>query len=206
MGATGSFSCATDESGPNACSSASHECNAVINSGTRSGALGEQECANIGLVLSTVRGDLEGVTRSLEMGANPDTTMDLRIKLGEAAPKNVGEHTECLTPLMRACGLGHEDVVKCLLEARACTEYRDPSGWTPLCHALGNGEVEIAQFLVENTVTAKKQHKELVHKLRTQLIDMCEATVGPEASQAVCRLFEPPGILAELEPDDKYVS
>jgi len=143
--------------------------------------LGEQECANIGLVLSTIRGDVAGVRKALDMGATCDTTMDLRLKLGESAPKGC-QSPHAMTPLMRACELGHQDVAVALLDARACMEYADPCGWTPLCHALGNGEIDLAQMLVSRMKTEAhvRQHKGVVRKLREELLEHCEGNGGPE--------------------------
>merc|ERR1712113_144646 len=97
---------------------------------------------------------------------------------------------------MRACELGHDDIVVSLLDARACTEYRDPAGWTPLCHALGNGEVSIARILVSRMEKAKRQHKELVHHLRSELLESCEANAGEDAALEVTQLLDHPDILS----------
>merc|ERR1740121_649465 len=82
-------------------------------------ALDDKECADILLVNGTVRGDLKDVRRALEMGASPNTLAGLTLKMGEPTKGRRKGAALHMTPLMRACEHGHEDVMLCLLEAKA---------------------------------------------------------------------------------------
>jgi len=163
--------------------------------------LGEQECADIGLVLATTRGELAGVRRALMMGANPDTTMDLRLKLGDTAPKRCMNSS--MTPLMRACELGHEEAAIILLDAKACIDYTDPDGWTPLCHALANGEIGCARLLASRMNRERlKTHVDLVHDLQEELLELCSVNAGPEAVSTLVKELAPSGLFARETPQD----
>ncbi|CAH0042324.1 unnamed protein product [Clonostachys rhizophaga] len=52
------------------------------------------------------------------------------------------------TPLMGACGWGHVEPVRFLLEHGANVNAQDDNGFTPLYNAAENGEVEILKLLV----------------------------------------------------------
>merc|ERR1712232_26298 len=80
-----------------------------------------------------------------------------------------------MTPLMRACEHGHEDIMLCLLDARASPMQCDSHGWSALCYALGAGEVSLARTLL-NHIDRKKlrSQKDLVHRLRREVLAKCE--------------------------------
>merc|ERR1712048_1064343 len=105
-----------------------------------------------------------------------------------------------ITPLMRACEQGHEDIMLCLLEARASPVQCDSHGWSALCHALGAGEVELARRLTDciDKKTLKVQ-KDTVHKLRKEILVKCEREAGKDAMMEVQRHLEPSGFLALKE-------
>merc|ERR1719498_1378290 len=101
--------------------------------------LSDQECADIALVQATVRGEVADVVRALSLGASPNTIAELTLRMGEPKKGRRGRAAH-MTPLMRACELGHEDVVVQLLSAKASAVQCDSHGWTPLAHALAAGE------------------------------------------------------------------
>ncbi|CAE8630024.1 unnamed protein product, partial [Polarella glacialis] len=72
-------------------------------------ALTDEECADILLVNATIRGELFDVQRALEMGASPNTIAGLGLKQGDhkKGKRRNGEAMH-VTPLMRACELGHQ--------------------------------------------------------------------------------------------------
>merc|ERR1719254_82836 len=91
-----------------------------------------------------------------------------------------------LTPLMRASEMGHEDIIDCLLEARASPTQCDSHGWTPLCYALAAGEVGVARVLANRLDKTKlRAQKEIIHKHRSDVLTKCEKEAGTEASQIV---------------------
>merc|ERR1719385_128653 len=60
---------------------------------------------------------LEVVQRALDLGASPNTTAGLTLKMGE--PTKGKKRNLHVTPLMRACKLGREDIVATSMEAKA---------------------------------------------------------------------------------------
>eukprot|EP00930_Biecheleria_cincta_P075680 TRINITY_DN6285_c0_g1_i2.p1 TRINITY_DN6285_c0_g1~~TRINITY_DN6285_c0_g1_i2.p1 ORF type:complete len:167 (-),score=20.26 TRINITY_DN6285_c0_g1_i2:114-614(-) len=98
------------------------------------GALTDQECANILLVNACIRGQLADVQRALGLGASPNTFASLSLKMGDVSKgrKRKGDASH-VTPVMRACEMGHEDVVEFLLNARASPAQCDSKGWSPMC-------------------------------------------------------------------------
>merc|ERR1712216_204184 len=65
--------------------------------------LGDQQCMNISLVQATIRGDARDVARALASGAQPNTTAELTLKMGDAAKDHRRGKAGHVTPLMRAC-------------------------------------------------------------------------------------------------------
>jgi hypothetical protein len=156
--------------------------------------LSDQECANIALVQAAIRGDAADVTRAIALGASPNTIADITLRMGE--PKKGRKTKAChLTPLMRACELGHEDVVIQLLNARASALQCDSHGWTPLCHALGAGEINIARIIVQRPGANLKRQKEIWRKLQSEVTARCQAEVGQEAASLVLVEMGPGGLL-----------
>lgn len=137
------------------------------------------------LVNAVIRGELPDVRRALATGADPGTIADLALRTAE--PGKRGQHrTDGTTPLMRAANLGHADIVLCLVEARAGLEDRDSRGWTPICHALGAAEIEIArsiqsQFTPEQIIRQRK----VVRDCKPDLLDRCAAEVGDASVEHV---------------------
>merc|ERR1719295_372399 len=77
--------------------------------------LTDQECLEVRLVQAVIRGDVADVQQALKQGANINTTAGLSINMGDVVSCPMRQ----TTPLMRACALGHTDVVDVLLQARA---------------------------------------------------------------------------------------
>merc|ERR1719215_107906 len=156
-------------------------------------ALDDRECADILLVNGAVRGEVVDVRRALEMGASPNTLAGLTLKMGEPTKgrrRGTAVHT---TPIMRCCENGHEDVMLCLIEAKASPVQCDSHGWSALCYALGAGEMKLAQLLWSRI--DKKKHRsqrELVQKLSKELIAKCEREVGKEAANKVQQELDHP--------------
>mmetsp|Transcript_42811 Transcript_42811/g.96685 ORF Transcript_42811/g.96685 Transcript_42811/m.96685 type:complete len:206 (-) Transcript_42811:226-843(-) len=158
-------------------------------------ALDDRECADILLVNGTQRGDLPDVKRALAMGASPNTPAGLSLRMGE--PTGGRKKQQLMTPLMRACWLGHEDIMMTLLEARASPCQCDSHGWSALCHALGAGELQLARQLAEQLDPAKLQsQKDTIHKLRSEVVMKCEKDVGKDVADFVRRELDPPGFFA----------
>jgi ankyrin repeat protein len=84
------------------------------------------------LLNSSESGDLDGVLKALEEGADPDVVDDRGMK-----------------PLTWAALRGHLDIVKHLVENGATVDGRNTAKWTPLMEAAMEGHLEIVQYLVE---------------------------------------------------------
>jgi len=147
--------------------------------------LSDKECADITLVQATLRGDVSDVKRALDHGASVNTTADITLRMGDPNKKCRKGKAKHVTPLMRASGLGHEDVVETLLQARALPSQCDSHGWTPMCYALGAGEVEIARTLWKNSMPRLHRHKEIVRRLQADIVAKCVNEAGPDAAAKV---------------------
>uniref|UniRef100_A0A7S2J6K4 Uncharacterized protein n=1 Tax=Zooxanthella nutricula TaxID=1333877 RepID=A0A7S2J6K4_9DINO len=155
--------------------------------------LTDQECLEVRLVQAVIRGDVADVQQALKQGAHVNTTAGLSINMGDVVSYPMRQ----TTPLMRACALGHTDVVDVLLQARADHWRHDSKGWTPLCHALGAGEFDIARTLLERSRTAVERQKLTAQKLQKELLELCEESAGPDAAAALKKEFAPGGLLAK---------
>mmetsp|Transcript_117871 Transcript_117871/g.338010 ORF Transcript_117871/g.338010 Transcript_117871/m.338010 type:complete len:213 (-) Transcript_117871:231-869(-) len=154
--------------------------------------LTDKECTDVLLVQAVVRADIMDIDRALSKGANVNTAAALSINMGEVvpcAPKQV-------TPLMRACALGHTEVVERLLEARADIWQHDSKGWTPLCHALGAGELDIARRLLRAAGASSERQKMPAQRLAKQILESCEDTAGEQATRDLKKELEHGGFLA----------
>ncbi|MCB0322137.1 MAG: ankyrin repeat domain-containing protein [Bdellovibrionales bacterium] len=56
--------------------------------------------------------------------------------------------TTSLTPLMRACAIGHIEVVQQLLDEGVDVNVRGPRGSTALMFAAGGGHLDVVKILV----------------------------------------------------------
>eukprot|EP00446_Apocalathium_sp_SHHI-4_P008004 CAMPEP_0177164300 /NCGR_PEP_ID=MMETSP0367-20130122/6871_1 /TAXON_ID=447022 ORGANISM="Scrippsiella hangoei-like, Strain SHHI-4" /NCGR_SAMPLE_ID=MMETSP0367 /ASSEMBLY_ACC=CAM_ASM_000362 /LENGTH=218 /DNA_ID=CAMNT_0018610181 /DNA_START=28 /DNA_END=684 /DNA_ORIENTATION=- len=158
----------------------------------RPSGLTDQECADVLLVQAVMRADMCDIERALGQGANVNTVAGLSINMGEAAPAAARD----VTPLMRACSLGHKDIVAHLLQARADMWRHDRHGWTPLCHALGVGEFEIARLLLEAAKTGIERQKSIAQKNQKKVVEHCEEFAGTSLAQALRKELSPGGFLA----------
>lgn len=142
--------------------------------------LNDQECADIALVQATIRGEVADVERALASGASVNTIAELTLRMGEPSKKGRRGQAVHLTPLMRACELGHEDIVVQLLMARASTLQCDSHGWTPVCHALAAGEVSIAHTLSRSPGFRAQQQKAICRKLQSEIVKKCQKDCSEE--------------------------
>ncbi len=85
------------------------------------------------LAIAADAGNLAAITRLLAAGAAPDYRAD----------------RAAMSPLMLAAGRPNPEVVAALLAAGASPKLRTSSGFTPLYHAVLEGQVENARLLVE---------------------------------------------------------
>merc|ERR1719159_2196970 len=125
------------------------------------------------------------IQRALASGASVNTTASLTLKMGEphkGSRKGAPLH---VTPLMRACEQGNQDIVRLLLDSQANINSCDSHGWSPLCHALGSGEVDIALDLVAQQQDRHKlqlQRDALLGKLRPEVLARCERELGKDVA------------------------
>lgn len=173
--------------------------------------LTDEECADVLLVNAVIRGELADVRRALATGADPGTVADLALRTAEPQqqpprprpgtagppgrpPALAGHRSDGTTPLMRAAALGHADIVWCLLEAGASLEDRDCRGWTPICHALGAGEVELARALhsrclaagaADGAAAAVLRQRQVLDARGPELLEHCAVEVGEAAAELV---------------------
>jgi len=152
--------------------------------------LNDQACADVLLVQAAQRGDLDDLRVALMKGAVVDNCANLCLNMGEAA----AARPTGITPLMRACACGHEDVIKHLLEAKANPHRTDTRRWTALCHALASGELGVAKLLLETAGSAERQ-KVAAHNQRDIIIDHCEESVGAAAAEELRGAFKEGGLL-----------
>lgn len=82
------------------------------------------------------KGDLDAVKALVEGGSKPDTLIEY------------GEHK--ITPLMKACWEGEQEIATYLLDQGANINATDDQGWTPLSNAVNRDRVEITQLLVDH--------------------------------------------------------
>lgn len=156
-------------------------------SGRQTEPLTDQECADIALVQATMRGELGDVVRALTLGAAPNTTAELTLRMGEPSKKGRKGRAAHITPLMRACEHGHKEIVNQLLKFKASTFQCDSHGWTPLCYALGAGEVSIAKLIVQSPGFRVKRQKELCEKVEAEIISKCIEETSQETAGMVKR-------------------
>lgn len=162
--------------------------------------LSDQECADIALVQATVRGEARDVVRALSLGAHPNTIAELTLRMGEPSKKGRRGRAVHVTPLMRACEMGHEDITLLLLRAKASALQCDSHGWTALCHALGAGEVSCGRLVVQQSgVKLRPKQKEICRKLEAEILEKCRTEATQEQLADVQRELGPGGLLDETE-------
>lgn len=159
----------------------------------------ETECANIILVQSVIRGDLADVQRALGMGAQKDTTADLIVTVGTQAT-SVDQVTR-VTPLMRAAGLGHGDIVRCLHAAGSSLIVCDSRGWPPLFHALASGELQVAEEIC--SILSREElraHSDALGPCRADMLTKCAEEAGEVVASQVEQALNSPTFFAERHP------
>uniref|UniRef100_A0A7S4SZH0 Uncharacterized protein n=1 Tax=Alexandrium monilatum TaxID=311494 RepID=A0A7S4SZH0_9DINO len=157
----------------------------------RADALTDQECLDIMLVQAAMRGDLHDAKRALQAGAKVNTTADISLNMGVRDRRRVKR----VTPLMRACEFGREEVLVFLLGVRADPMKKDSRMWMPLCYALGAGEMDCAQRLLEATSGLAEEQKEHATNLRASIVEQCKEEVGEECAAQIAKELEPDGFL-----------
>mmetsp|Transcript_11949 Transcript_11949/g.32309 ORF Transcript_11949/g.32309 Transcript_11949/m.32309 type:complete len:236 (+) Transcript_11949:64-771(+) len=159
-------------------------------------ALSDAACINVLLAQAAVRGELSDVKRALDQGAKVDTCAELQVNLGVRDRKRIKR----VTPLMRACANGHEDVVASLLAAGASHSRYDSRGWTPLCYALGAGELNLARKLLQQMEGNAAQQKAIAQNLKSELVEECEDCASELSAAELLKEFGPDGFLfAQLQ-------
>uniref|UniRef100_A0A7S0B7T2 Uncharacterized protein n=1 Tax=Pyrodinium bahamense TaxID=73915 RepID=A0A7S0B7T2_9DINO len=158
---------------------------------SRTDALTDQECVDIMLSQAVMRGDLQDMQRALAKGAQVNTIADITLNMGIRDRKRVKK----VTPLMRACEYGHEEVVSRLLEVRADPLRQDTRQWIALCYALGAGELGAARRLISETNAVANEQKDIVMSLRHSVLEQCEEDVGEEVVAEVSKELGPGGFL-----------
>merc|ERR1712007_77464 len=116
------------------------------------------------LMQATIRGDLLDVQRALTLGASPNTTAEVMLRVNQ--PTTGSRPRSKMTPLMRACELGHED---------ADLEQCDYNGWNALCHAMAAAELGIVKELMALThPSSLRKQKETVVNNKTSILEEIE--------------------------------
>lgn len=168
-------------------------CTPALSAGRALDPLTDQECADIALVQATVRGEATDVVRALSLGAQPNTLAELTLRMGEPSKKGRRGSAVHVTPLMRACDLGHEDVALLLLRAKASALQCDSHGWTALCHALGAGEISIAKLVLQHSSSKITKQKDICRKLSAEILLKCETEASQESVAVVQKELGPGG-------------
>jgi ankyrin repeat domain-containing protein 17 len=57
--------------------------------------------------------------------------------------------------------MGHQDVVRRLLQSGAAVDTHDDLGWTPLMSASQNGHFEVVRLLLQNGANADSDYDDL---------------------------------------------
>mmetsp|Transcript_582 Transcript_582/g.1827 ORF Transcript_582/g.1827 Transcript_582/m.1827 type:complete len:231 (-) Transcript_582:103-795(-) len=155
-------------------------------------ALDDQECADVLLMQAATRGDLEDVEKALSRGACVDNCAELALNMGVRDHKRVRR----VTPLMRACEAGHQEVARRLLLQRADPWRFDTRNWTPLCYALGAGELEVGRVLLQDARgAAADSHRAMAERLQRALLEHCEVSAGDERAEELRQALAPGGFL-----------
>ncbi|CAE8590291.1 unnamed protein product [Polarella glacialis] len=99
-------------------------------------------------------------TESLLAASASGEAVDVKLLLARAGASvdSIGPPSskfEGLSPLMAAGQKGRTEVVSLLLERRASTEVRDPSGWTALMHAVHSQRPDVAKLLLDAKADAQ---------------------------------------------------
>lgn len=156
----------------------------------------DQDWANLLLVNSAKRGEVADTRRALAGGADPNTTAMFAIQMGDIVRRNQ-QPVKQVTPLMRACSNGFDDVVLCLIDARALPTFQDSRGWTAPMYALAAGEFATAALVAEKVAESEmRQLRVQVQKQRVALLTTCEEDAGQEVAERLRKDLDAPGIWA----------
>lgn len=171
-------------------------CTEIVCKTNVSDSLSHSQVADVLLMQSVMRGDIAGVTRALNTGADPNTTEQISLGLelddGRLRPKDAVR-----TPLMWACSLGQVEIVRALIAGGADPSAVDERGWTALCFALGSGHVSLARELFEGVdqLRDRKRHLLVLQGKRPQILahvrdEVANVKVASEVCQALNSAFE----------------
>jgi hypothetical protein len=95
------------------------------------------------------QGDDAAVSRLLAAGADPNASVTIRTRSGDASET---------TTLWAAVGHGQVEAVRRLLDAGAGASLAGSEGDTPLMTAAGSGQLEVLQLLLERGVVVDAMH------------------------------------------------
>ncbi|KAK9837677.1 hypothetical protein WJX74_002781 [Apatococcus lobatus] len=126
-------------------------------------------------------GDLEDVTNALELGINPNATINAALHMASAN--------------------GHLDIVEKLVDAGGDVNSKNESGNTPLHWACLNGQTHVAEFLL--------RHGASISSLNSQQRTPVDEVLGKEFQDsmlAVIDSFQTPTPPGTLDPEDPEVT
>lgn len=163
----------------------------LVASNIRDDALNDQECADVVLVQAVMRGDLEDVKKAISNGARVDTCAEIALFRGVRDQ----QRTKYVTPLMRACDCGRDEVVSHLLRLRADPLRQDSRKFNALCYALGAGELALARVLLEESPHTAKMQQVAAWRQAEEIMEQCEEAAGDEVAQELRTALSPGGFL-----------
>ncbi|MEC8881911.1 MAG: ankyrin repeat domain-containing protein [Pseudomonadota bacterium] len=143
----------------------------------------EKDNTNMILLSACLKGD-EEVVKFL---------LDRRAKVGHKDKKEAIELFDIdiadehgVTALAHACGEGHYEIAKLLIDNGAKEDKKDKYGMTALAYACGEGHYEIAKLLTESNIEESIERKDIV----TALMYACKRGHGRVAKLLVDNMGE----------------
>lgn len=122
-----------------------------------------QPVANRSLLCAASKADVATVTKLLDAGVKTDETHDNGDCDGQLN-RPIMPFPGHITPLMRAAGLGHLDVVRLLLARGANVNARDSDGNTPLSGAAYYMHADVVDILLEKgaDINTADEHRQTI--------------------------------------------
>jgi len=157
----------------------------LVASNIRDDALNDKECADVVLVQAVMRGDLEDVKKAMANDATVDTFAEIALFRGVRDQQRIKQ----VTPLMRACDCGRDEVVSYLLRHRADPLRQDSRKFNALCYALGAGELALARVLLEESPHTAKMQQVAAWRQAEEIMDQCEEAAGHEVAEELRKDF-----------------
>lgn len=148
------------------------------------------------LALACVNRSAAMVRTLLDAGADPNQTQwtgetalhrcartgsveTVRLLLGRGARVDAVEERQGHTPLMRAIGGKHVEVVRALLQSGADVHARSKGGYTPLLFAAQEGDLESARLLLASGARVNEQTRRGPEARRDLVGGECIETTNP---------------------------